>query len=261
MTFKNKLKIAASLLLILLLGTALYTFYPRISPNPVPNGAINATETSTQSVPAETVAPTTESTPIPSEAVKKPLIVLEKFKSLLEQNKDVVGWINLPNTKIDYPVAQSNDNDYYLHRNLDKKKYEPGTIFMDFRNDTFFEDRHSILYGHNMKNGSMFATLKLYKKEDFYNANRIFTYTTLYDETQWEVFAAYVSPPTLDLITTDFKDDQAFLDYIAIRQKQSKYAADIKILPTDKILTLITCSYEFNDARFVIHARKIEKRD
>lgn len=255
---KKTLLIIAVALAVLAFGITGFNYFTSPPDNPVPT-ALVATPTAPTEVASEdnTVAIGTDTEAIPAETIKKPLVILERFKPLLEQNDDVVGWITMPNTKIDYPVAQSNDNDYYLHRNLDKKKYEPGTVFMDFRNDTLFEDRYSVLYGHNMKDGSMFATLKYYKKEDFYNKNRIFAYSTLYGETKWEIFAAYVSPPTLDLITTDFKDDQAFLDYIASRQKESKYPADIEILATDKILTLITCSYEFHDARFVVHARLI----
>jgi len=193
----------------------------------------------------------------PPEAPSEP-IVLPKLAPLVEKNPDVVGWIQMPNTLVDYPVARSNDNDYYLHRDLEGREYYPGTIFMDFRNAGDGNDRHTIIYGHNMKDGSMFGTLKRYKKQDFYDANRFFTYSTLYADTRWEIFAAYVSPATLDLIPTDFKDDAAFMDFVKTRQSKSAYAQDIELKPTDKVLTLITCTYELRDARYVIHARRVE---
>ncbi len=196
--------------------------------------------------------------PAPAEA-PAPLVIQERFTDLLAQNKDVVGWLNLPHTKVDYPVAKSLNNDYYLHRDLNRKPYDPGTLFMDYRNAGDATNRHTIIYGHNMKNGTMFGTLKLYKKKDFYEANRIFTYSTLYEDTQWEIFSAYISPATLDLIPTDFTDDDDFMKFITTRQHKSMYPSDIVLKPTDKVLTLITCTYEIDDGRFVIHARKVEK--
>lgn len=203
-----------------------------------------------------TQAPTTEQ-PTVAVTTVMPQPLHDALEKAIALNADVIGWVELPNTKINYPVAQSDDNDFYLHRDLNKKDSEPGTIFMDFRNDGLFNNPHTILYGHNMKNGTMFATLKLYKKESFYRENRFFTYQTPYGATKWEIFAAYVSPPTLDLIPTDFKDDADFLNFVDERQKESKYPKDIDIKATDKVLTLITCSYEFHDARFVVHARQV----
>lgn len=187
-----------------------------------------------------------------------PKTVLPKLAPYTAQNADVVGWIHMDNTLVDYPVAKSYDNDYYLHRNLAGESYYPGTVFMDFRNVGDAGDRHTILYGHNMKDGSMFGTLKKYKKKDFYDANRFFTFSTLYEETRWEIFAAYVSPATLDLIPTDFKDDAAFMAFLETRQSKSAYPNDITLKPTDHIMTLITCTYELRDARYVIHARRVQ---
>lgn len=213
----------------------------------------------TQAIPEDLASPLPE--PVISPVTTAPVApeVQPRFKELLAQNDDVIGWLLIPNTKVDYPVAQSGDNDYYLHRDLNRKKTDPGTLFMDFRNSENAADRHTVIYGHNMKNGTMFGTLRLFKKEGFYTANRRFTYSTLYEDTQWEIFSAYISPPTLDLIQTDFVDDAAFMDFITTRQNKSKYPADLVLKPTDKILTLITCTYEIPDGRFVIHARKVEK--
>lgn len=220
-------------------------------PIPEPTIPLAATEPAPVPTPAKPVA-------VPLSEPPEPPVIQERFTELLAQNEDVIGWLHIPNTKVDYPVAQSNDNDYYLHRDLNRKKSDPGTLFMDFRNAGDATDRHAIIFGHNMKNGSMFGSLKQYKQKEFYEANRFFTYSTLYEDTQWEIFAAYISPATLKLIQTDFADDAAFMDFIAVRQSKSMYPDDIAVKPTDRILTLITCSYEFPDARFVIHARKVE---
>lgn len=250
---KKILSVAA---ILIMLGSAAF-IYQWLSPSePSPTIPPLATETPPASTEAATEAPppVIETTSPP----EKPKVIQERFKALVAQNDDVIGWINMPNTQVDYVVAKSRNNDYYLHRDLNKKKYDPGTIFMDYRNIGDAEDRHAIIYGHNMKNGSMFGTLKRYKKQDFYNANRFFTYSTLYEDTQWEIFAAYISPATLDIIQTDFVDDADFMNFVAVRQGKSMYPIDIELKPTDKILTLVTCTYEIRDARFVIHARKVE---
>lgn len=187
-----------------------------------------------------------------------PRVIQERLQPLIAQNKDLIGWIKMPNTQVDNPVMKSRDNDYYLHRDFNRKNAYAGTLFMDYRNIGDGTDRHTIIYGHNMKDGSMFGTLKQYKKRAFYDANRRFTLSTLYEDTEWEIFAAYISPPTLDLIPTDFTDDQAFLDFVAFRQRKSAYPNEVDILPTDKILTLITCTYEIRDGRYVIHARRVD---
>lgn len=208
-------------------------------------------------------APPVESPPpepalSPVTALTMPPVVQPRFEALLARNSDVIGWLQIPGTRVDYPVAQSLDNDYYLHRDLDRKKSEPGTLFMDFRNPKDMTGRHTIIYGHNMKDGTMFGTLRLFKKKAFYTEHRRFTYSTLYEDTQWEIFSAYVSTPTRKLILTDFADDTAFMDFITAQQKKSTFGSDVTLKPTDQVLTLITCSYEFPDARFVIHARRIE---
>lgn len=246
---KHVLLIAAAVLAVVLALPFLVRSQPALPPElPLPAAA--------EAIPEAAPAPEPVAVP-PPEAPAEP-VILSRFTPLLAQNEDVIGWLQIPNTQVDYPVAQSNDNDYYLHRDLNGKKSDPGTLFMDFRNAGDATDRHAIIYGHNMKNGSMFGTLRYYKKKDFYEANRVFTYSTLYEEVQWEIFAAYISPATLELIPTDFPDDKAFMDFLALRQSKSMYPADITLTPGDNILTLITCSYEFPDARFVIHARRVK---
>lgn len=234
-------------------GITALIYQTMLLPEPHPAAAGTSIEVPAGNNSSETAEPIVT---VPPQA-PEPLVIQERFKGLVALNPDVIGWIHIANTKIDYPVAKSQDNDYYLHRNLNKKKYYPGTIFMDFRDIGDAEDRHTIIYGHNMKDGSMFGTLKKFKKKDFYEANRIIAYSTLYEDIQWEIFSAYVSPATLDLIPTEFADDADFMKFINERQRKSMYPADIEMNASDKILTLITCSYEIEDARFVIHARKI----
>lgn len=186
-------------------------------------------------------------------------VVQERFKALLAKNNHLVGWINVPNTKIDYPVVKTRNNDYYLHRDINRKKSTAAAIFMDYRNTGTMTDRHSVIYGHNMKNGSMFGTLKSYKSEDFYKANPVFTYSTLYESSQWEVFSVYVATATLDINETNFPDDAAFQKFLNARISKAMYGTNTTVSVNDKILTLVTCSYEVKNGRLIVHAKKISK--
>lgn len=254
----NKKALAIGTLLILAAALSVFLLRPQpetappapVAATPAPAAPVAATPSAVAASTPSAVEPPADST-VKSEAQAR-------IADLLMINKDVIGWIVIPNTKINYPVVKSRNNDYYLHRDLNRKNSEPGTLFMDYRNTGDTNDRYAVIYGHNMKNGSMFGTLKKYKKQDFYEANRTFTYSTPSGDTKWEIFAAYIAPATLELIQTDFADDAAFMDYVNTRQSKSMYAKDVELKPTDKILTLITCTYEMNNARFVVHARKVE---
>ncbi len=244
---RKQLILGAAILFIAVLGA--YSLWRQ--PEPVAPAVSQTVSTA----PAETTAPSTAPA---TTTVPAPPVMLERFKALTAQNSDVIGWITIPNTKVDYPVVKSRNNDYYLHRDLNRKEYYPGTLFMDYRNTGDAKDRYGIIYGHNMKDGSMFGTLKKYKKKAFYEANRTFSYSTLYEETKWEIIAAYIAPATLELIKTDFKDDADFMAYMQTRLSKSMYPSDMELKPTDTFLTLITCTYEIKDARFVVHAKRVE---
>ncbi|WP_216828372.1 class B sortase [Alkalihalobacterium elongatum] len=189
---------------------------------------------------------------------KEPKII-ESFQPLLEINKNTIGWITVPNTSIDYPVVQTNDNDYYLDHNFQHSKSDAGAIFMDFRNTPDLSDRHSIIYGHHMRDGSMFKGLLNYENEDFFVNNRTITIQSLAEETEWEVFSAYVTATDFYYIVTDFSSDKEYLDFLHLVQKKSQIQLnDINITHEDQLLTLSTCAYDFDDARFVVHARRIQ---
>lgn len=253
MNNRNATLIAIGAMVVILAAFLAYQFiYP-----PIPEPTIPPVP---ESVAPPATVPTPPSPPIePVAEVPKPRIIQDRFVGLLAQNEDAVGWIQISNTKVDYPVAKSVNNDYYLHRDLNRKKSYAGTLFMDYRNKGDPLDRHSIIYGHNMKDGTMFGTLRLFKKKAFFDANRFFTYSTLYEDIQWEIFSAYIAPAKLDLIQTNFVNDDEFMRFITAEQSKSTFPTDVVLKPTDRILTLITCTYEIPDARYVIRARMIEK--
>ena len=175
----------------------------------------------------------------------------------MEQNTDAVGWIAIPGTNIDYPVVRDDNNNYYLTHDELRQKSDHGAIFMDHRSDAKELLGNIILYGHHMKDGSMFAGLVDYKQEDFFYAHRTVKFETAKGTTTWEIFSAYVTDPSFYYIQTDFADDQAYADFIGKIEQRSLFPTDASVAAEDPILTLSTCTYEFEDARFAVHARRI----
>ncbi len=202
------------------------------------------------------VAPTPEPvTPTP-EPPPKVLTLLDEYKPLVEKNKDVRGWIRQEGTVIDYPVLQSSDNDWYLSRNIDKKKVVTGSIVLDFRVDIRNLARNTPLYGHNMKRGSMFHSLVNYKTEAYFKEHPSFEFNTLYEKMIWDVFAVYVVDSGYNyVITMDFKDDIEFDAFLEDIRKRSMYPFPFEVTTEDQIMTMVTCSYEFDGARTVIQSR------
>ena len=178
------------------------------------------------------------------------------YQSYASKNSDVVGWISVPNTMIEYPVVITDNNDYYLYHNYDKEESKSGAVFMDYRNADFENSRHVIIYGHNMRNGTMFHDLSSYKLKDFFDQNPVIT--LYYDgvKYEYEVFAAHVVLADINFIKTNFDSDQEFVDYFAELKSYSKFENDVQVGASDQVLTLSTCSYEYDDSRFVVQARR-----
>jgi sortase B len=185
------------------------------------------------------------------------------MESLLKINKDIVGWINVKNTRINYPVVQGKDNEYYLHYNTEKKQSRYGSIFIDYRNknlkDFIDVEKNIVIYGHNMKDETMFGDLKLYKDEKFFKNNQIINFDIFPQQHKWQIFAAYVTDTDFNYIKTDFKNDTEFSEFIKSIRKKSWYINDTIPNSKDVIITLSTCSYEFKDARFVVHFKLIKE--
>ncbi|MED4162856.1 class B sortase [Halalkalibacterium halodurans] len=187
--------------------------------------------------------------------------IRESFDPLLAINEDIVGWITVNNTKIDYPILQADDNDYYLDRNYRHEHTRAGSIFMDFRNDIQANDPHTILYGHRMRDGSMFAQLAQFLEQDFVDHHEGFYYDTLYDRYDVEVFSAYVTTTDFYYIETEFpsKDDyKAFLNEL---KKRSVVQTNVEVREEDQIITLSTCDYRLDRdrGRLVVHGKLIPR--
>ncbi len=199
--------------------------------------------------PTPTILP--EATPDPHAGIVWPEV---DFDALLETAPDVVGWIYLPDSKINYPIVQAEDNNYYMYRLYDGTGNGSGSIFMDFRNTPDFSDMHSILYGHHMNNGSMFAGITKYKKQAYYDEHPYCLLLTPNGNYKVEFFAGHVASVENDLVAwdLDFENEEEFAQWLDRAISKSTFQSTVEVSPTDKILTLSTCSYEFNNARYVL---------
>ncbi|MFD2611331.1 class B sortase [Paenibacillus gansuensis] len=218
---------------------------PRQQP-PLPKAPLPA---GTEDAPETAVKPAAEPAAKPE--------VLPVYKKLLAQNKDTVGWIRVPGTPIDYPVVQTKDNSYYIHHNFKRKRSAWGAIFMDYRNAPDGDNRNTILYGHHMKDGSMFKGLTQYRKESFFNKNMMISFSTKYEEIEYEVFSVYVAEADEPYLQTSFRSGRDYTDFLVQLQQKSLFSRGLAFSKNDKILTLSTCSYEYENARLVVHARRI----
>ena len=170
---------------------------------------------------------------------------------------DVYGWIEIPGTKVNYPVVQrEDDNLYYLDRTPEGSSNIEGSIFSEDYNRRDFTDPVTVLYGHNMKNGDMFGELHLFEDKSFFDANRDL-YIYLKDrKLTYRIFAAVLFDNRHIMQSYDFSSEDSFLLFIreimSIRNMRSNVDGDISILPTDKILTLSTCHGMGSDYRYLV---------
>lgn len=173
-------------------------------------------------------------------------------------NEDVVGWIIMNQNKINYPILKSNDNNFYLTRDYNKKHNQSGSIFMDYRNNDF-KDKNTVIYGHSMLDGTMFGSLReMFKKGYFDTKNN--NYIKIYDlnskEITYQIFSYYIIDTENYYITTTFTTEEQYKIFIDRITKRSYKNFNIKIDTTDQILTLSTCSS--NNKRKVLHAVKLK---
>lgn len=173
------------------------------------------------------------------------------FDYLLRLNSDTVGYIMVNGVDINYPVVKTDNNDFYLNHSFDKSKNVAGWIFMDYRNNNIDADKNTIIYGHNMKDGSMFAKLKTLKKS---NPTSI-TYIVNNAKYEYKVFSIYEIDAEDYYISTTFSNDDEYLVFLETMKSRSLYNYDYNASVSDNILTLSTCSS--NNKRLVVHAYRV----
>lgn len=179
------------------------------------------------------------------------------FTGLLATNTDVIGWIFSPETVINYPVVMAEDNYYYLHRNIYGEYSGGGSIFADCLCERDFSLKNTIIYGHHMNDGSMFASIRNYRKQEYYDAHPVMYLNTPEQNYRVEIFAGYITDADSDSYSVSFADQQEYLSFLQKMQSQSNFTTDVKLGPEDRIITLSTCSYEYYDARYVIQGKLV----
>ncbi len=184
------------------------------------------------------------------------------INKLYEENKDIVGWLKIDNTTINYPIMQNiNDPNYYLRRDFYKNYSSYGTPYM--AKQCNLNSDNIVIYGHHMKNNKIFGELEKYKSKDFYNNHKIITFTTLEKEYSYEIFAVfkttvYTKNTFRYYENINFENKKMYNDFINICKDKSLYQTGIEIKDKEKLITLSTCEYSNKNSRLVIVARKIK---
>lgn len=181
------------------------------------------------------------------------------FEKLAEKNPDVIGWIRFDPepSVINYPIVQGKDNQEYLHKTFSKNENGLGAIFLNVDNDSKFKDKHSIIYGHRMKDGSMFRHLQDYEKKSFWKENpRFYIYTPNGRVITYRIYSAGEVLDMSDAYETDFADGKAYQEFIDKTKKDSLYETGVKVRTADKVVTLSTCTKSSDNHRFVVHGVK-----
>lgn len=174
------------------------------------------------------------------------------FDALLAINPDVVAWIYIEGTNINYPVVQGTDNEYYLKYLLDGTYNDAGTIFLDYRNENDLSDYNSILYGHHMNNGSMFNQITKYKDQTFYDEHPVCLIMTPNGNYRLEFFAGYITDMNDQAWKMEFESDEEYAQWLNDAISKSLFTSIVEPAAQDRVVTLSTCTYEYNDARFVL---------
>lgn len=177
------------------------------------------------------------------------------FEALQAVNEDVIGWLYLPDTVINYPVVQGEDNSYYLKHLVDGTYNANGCLFVDCKNQSNLTDDNTLIYGHHMDSGKMFASLVKYKEQEFYDTHPVIYLLTKDEVYLVELFAGY----------TTTSDSEAYMISLATREEKiawlkemfhsSDFYADVTVSALDHIVTFSTCAYDFQNARYVLHGK------
>ena len=180
------------------------------------------------------------------------------FAPLLATNPDTIGWIRVPDTKIDYPIVQSPDNQYYLHKDFEGKDSVYGTIYLDADSKSDFSGWNNPIYGHHMKDGSMFKDVVKFKDQDFFENHRYFEIYTPERTIHLKTLGCYYSDSNGIVRKTSFKSQASFDKWVSERLAPCSFA-EVPEQPFDSMFVLVTCSYEQNDARTLLFAAEVDE--
>ena len=195
---------------------------------------------------------------------KLPAGILYDYVLYYAHNPDTIGYLRIDGTRIDTPVVQADNDKYYMKHDYYGKPTSYGAVFATHIADFKPFDRNTLLYGHNMNDGSRFAALLNYKSMDYFRKHPIIQFDTLFEKHDWKIYAVIITSGSTASnngyffdFTFDNCSDLCFEEYIEEIDKRKLYTTGVDLLPTDKLLTLSTCSYEYSEFRTVVVARKV----
>lgn len=202
---------------------------------------------------------TTETAETETAAEEQKEVIPVKFEELQAVNPDVYAWITVPGTDIDYPILQhASDNSYYLMHNIDGSYGYPGCIYTENMNSKDFTDNNTVIYGHNMKNGSMFAQLHKFEDPDFFDANREVLIYLPGEVLHYTIFATHIYDDRHLLYSFDFTDPEVYQKYLdsifSTRDMSANIDKDITVTTDDQIITLVTCIGSQPNNRLLVQA-------
>ena len=266
---RSKLRCAAAVLLILAgLGTAAFYGWQIVSTEKeykegddayelIAEMALSEAQENEDKEPGEIPTP-----PVSEENLQEieendvPIIDIETVQ---EVNEEITCWLYSPDTVIDYPVCHGEDNEYYLTHLADGTYNRNGCLFVDYRNAFDFSDDNTLIYGHHMASGKMFASLINYASQSYYDAHPVMYLTigtTIY---RLELFAGYTTTMDSSAYTLNFDTEHEFAEWLREISAKSDFQPNAITLSTeDRIVTLSTCAYSFQNARYVVHGRLVE---
>ncbi len=193
---------------------------------------------------------------------------IEKVKELQNENPDIVGWLEIENSDISYPVLQCADNDYYMTHNYKKEYSKDGSLFLDKDYDWSIPSTNLLIYGHNnMSSDEMFSGLMDYKEESYYKDHKIIRFTTDKEDAEYEILSVFLSRVYYKSETNVFRyyyfinaeTEEEFNNYVENSKKASLYDTGVTAEYGDQLITLSTCSYHTKDGRLAVVAKKIKK--
>lgn len=197
----------------------------------------------------------------------KPNERIEKVKELQKENPDIIGWLEIENSDISYPVLQGEDNDYYMTHNYKKEYSKDGSLFLDKDYDWSIPSTNILIYGHNnMSSDEMFSGLMEYKEESYYKDHKIIRLTTDKEDAEYEIISVFLSRVYYKSETNVFRyyyfinanTEEEFNDFVKNSKEASLYDTGVTAEYGDQLLTLSTCSYHTKDGRLAVVARKIK---
>lgn len=190
-----------------------------------------------------------------------------KWAHLYATNQDFVGWLQIKNTKVDFPIVKGKDNNFYLRRDFNKKDTQYGNPYMDARNNIQPMSRNTIIYGHHMRDQQIFSTLLDYTKIDYFKSAPLITFESLFEAYNFKIYAVFLTNGynaqdngyTFEFNIPEFTSDETFATFMKEIDKRKIYTTGVDLKSNDKIIMLSTCAYNFEEARFVVIGRMVRE--